>query len=359
MKGSDCAALGSTMVQRRTGHAKLATLGVLLLLTLPTVLATGTYPSASPVSRRIDTLFDIILYVGLVIGIGVEIALVYFLVLSRKVRNPPAGEEERGNARLEFAWTIVPALILITLTYLTVNTLQATDTLPDPAAPDTLAIDVTGRQWIWEFGYPDGTKGFTDLYVATGQNVLLTIRSTDVVHSFNVPSLGVKIDAIPNHDNQYWFRADTPGEYHMQCTAFCGTGHAYMIGKVIVYEATPGGPRYGKPTGGAGANVPPGPEFTADMKESGCSGDPWCIAPPTIEVTKGDGVHILVKHAGTTPPHNLKIPDYGIESAMLDKAGQTTWLNFTADKEGSFKYICGVPGHEGLGMKGTLVVKPS
>ncbi|HVL48195.1 MAG TPA: cytochrome c oxidase subunit II [Candidatus Thermoplasmatota archaeon] len=353
------------MARRTRTLRKIAVVLAALLMTLPTVLATGTYPDASPVAERISDLFAVILYVALVIGVGVEIVLIWFLWRSKSIQHPPTGEEERGHARLEFAWTVVPALILITIAYLSVSTLEATDTLPEDG-PDTIDVTVVGAQWIWRFEYPDGSTSSPDLYVAEGVNVRLTIRSVDVVHSFNVPSLGVKIDAIPNHDNKYWFRATAPGEYHMQCTAFCGISHAYMTGKVVVFPRTEGGALYGEDAAGVSGpsrgeeNVPPGPEFTVELRESNCPGDkPWCIVPQEITVNEGDGVHLRVVHVGTNRvPHNLAIgAPYSFKTIDLDERGEETWLNFTASKTTTgATYICAIPGHATNGMTGTLVV---
>jgi len=84
------------------------------------------------------------------------------------------------------------------------------------------------------FEYPNGTRVQNELRVKAGQVVLLEVTSLDVIHSFFVYDLGVKIDANPGHVNNYWFRADTPGQYRIVCAEFCGVSHYAMIGKLIV-----------------------------------------------------------------------------------------------------------------------------
>jgi heme/copper-type cytochrome/quinol oxidase subunit 2 len=119
-----------------------------------------------------------------------------------------------------------------------------------PPTQGSLHVKVIARQFYWTFqyangsaitypngttiSYPNGTSIENKLYVRVGQVVDLEVVSMDVDHSFFIPQLGVHIDAIPGHDNRYWFSADTPGQYLIECTQFCGTGHYTMIGQVIV-----------------------------------------------------------------------------------------------------------------------------
>ena len=113
-----------------------------------------------------------------------------------------------------------------------------------------LQVKVVARQFFWTFEYapnssitfpngttrvfPNGTSTENTLYVRAGEVVNLEIVSLDVAHSFFIPQLGIHIDAIPGHDNHYWFMADTPGQYIIECTQFCGTGHYTMIGQLDV-----------------------------------------------------------------------------------------------------------------------------
>jgi len=119
----------------------------------------------------------------------------------------------------------------------------------DRPPPGSLHVTVVARQFYWSFEYANGsvitfpngtTKAFPNgyttqntLYVKAGEVVDLYIISLDVAHSFFIPELGVHIDAIPGHDNHYWLRADSPGQYSIVCTQFCGTGHYTMIGQLV------------------------------------------------------------------------------------------------------------------------------
>lgn len=124
--------------------------------------------------------------------------------------------------------------------------LVAVDT-PPPGG--SLHVKVVARQFYWTFEYapnstitypngttivyPNGTSLQNTLYVKAGEVVDLELVSEDVAHSFFIPELGVHIDAIPGHDNHYWLRADSPGQYLIECTQFCGTGHYTMIGQLV------------------------------------------------------------------------------------------------------------------------------
>lgn len=97
-----------------------------------------------------------------------------------------------------------------------------------PHAPDPIRIAAEGRMWDWRFTYPDGRESVGVLHLPAGREVELAVSSPDVIHSFWIPRLGGKIDAIPGHVNRIRLRADAPGEYAGVCAEYCGTGHAAM-----------------------------------------------------------------------------------------------------------------------------------
>jgi cytochrome c oxidase subunit 2 len=138
----------------------------------------------------------------------------------------------RGNARFELAWTIAPAIVLTFIAFPTVAAIFRTQA---PAPPDALRVRVTGHQWWWEFQYPDlGIATASDLYLPAGRPVVLELGSPDVIHSFWVPQLGGKRDAVPGRVNRILLRPSTPGEYPGQCAEFCGRSHANMRHLAVV-----------------------------------------------------------------------------------------------------------------------------
>lgn len=101
-----------------------------------------------------------------------------------------------------------------------------------PAASDPIHITVEGHQFYWQFDYPNGARSIRTLHVPAGKNVELKVVAPDVIHSWWIPELGGKIQAIPGHVNHTWFRANEPGTYHGQCAELCGLYHARMLATV-------------------------------------------------------------------------------------------------------------------------------
>jgi cytochrome c oxidase subunit 2 len=229
---------------------------------IPSTLAFFTPLSGgSPNANHIDTLYKITLYVALVIFLLVEGALFYALVRFR-ARKGAVPAQIRGNTRLEVAWTVGAALILVALAVLTFVKLPSIQNPPNSAPNGALAsvgrplyasaerklppngkslnINVIGRQYIWQFVYPGANEpdglgapySYEELVVPTDTTVTLDIVSSDVVHSWWVPELGGKFQAVPGYHNYTWFKIGKPGIYRGQCAVLCGRGHARMIATV-------------------------------------------------------------------------------------------------------------------------------
>jgi cytochrome c oxidase subunit II len=214
-------------------------------LLAPTVVwADALTPEAggSPNADEIDALYKLVLYVALAVFVGVEGMLVYSLFRYRAARGRVAAQI-RGNTRLEMGWTVGGALILVVLTVITFIKLGAISQ-PSAAAPavatvgDTpadsraLRIEVSGQQYIWRFRYPSGVLAYEQMVVPTGTTVLLDIVSKDVAHSWWIPRLGGKADAIPGYTNHTWFRITRAGVFRGQCAELCGRNHADMTAHV-------------------------------------------------------------------------------------------------------------------------------
>ncbi len=137
----------------------------------------------------------------------------------------------RGIRPKHWIWwggVIVPLPVILALTAASVWLGAA------PPAP-TLRIEAEARMWHWQFRYPDGTESTDVLHIPAGQDVLIAVTSPDVIHSFWIPRLGGKIDAVPGHENTIVLRADTPGEYGGICAEYCGTGHVDMSFTAIAH----------------------------------------------------------------------------------------------------------------------------
>jgi cytochrome c oxidase subunit 2 len=240
----------------------LVTLALAVSLVLaPDALANFLTPKAggSPNANEIDSLYKIVLYLAAVVFVVVEGALAYSVYKFRAKKGAVAAQIH-GNTRLEIGWTVAAALILVVLTVVTfiklpsiVNppnsdssglVLSASLTEPSPPNGKKLTVCVQGRQFIWRFTYGTGclTGAFADklpysyttMEVPEHTTVVLKIQSTDVIHSWWVPSLGGKVDAVPGYTTYTWFKALHTGFFHGQCAQLCGTNHAAMVAFVRV-----------------------------------------------------------------------------------------------------------------------------
>lgn len=222
----------------------------------------GPNSGASPNAKQISNLYNITLYVALVIFVLVEGALVYALYHFRK-RKGAVAKQTHGNTRLEIGWTVGAAVILLALAGLTFAKLSSiqdpVDSSPEgehlvsdtsrlyasseqklPPNGKSLNITIVGRQFVWQFVYPGANEAdglgapysYEEMVVPTKTTVTLNIESADVVHSWWVPALGGKFQAVPGYKNYTWFKIEKPGVFRGQCALICGRGHARMIATV-------------------------------------------------------------------------------------------------------------------------------
>src|SRR5680860_176680 len=235
--------------RRRTG-GRMLTLGLLGMIATLVLTACGPdvskpYTTISPASDTADdvqSLYILVFWLALVVFVGVQFAIVYIALRFRRARpsrqRPP---QVHGNKRLEIAWTVIPAVVLLVILIPTITTLYD----HDAAAQDgDLVIDVYGKQWWWEVHYgEDKGQGSEDLGIITaneihspvGENVVFNLRTNNVIHSFWVPRLSGKMDLMPGHVNKLSITAQEPGVYYGECAEFCGAQHAWMRFTVIVH----------------------------------------------------------------------------------------------------------------------------
>jgi cytochrome c oxidase subunit 2 len=199
----------------------------------------------SPNADAINDTYYVLLGVTGVVFLAVEVALVVFLLKYRRRDRPvdAEGPQVHGNTRLELLWTIVPVfLVTIVVGYVFYKLPDVSDVTraaTEPAGVPNLVIDVEGRQFYWEFTYPDGRITYDTMVVPVNRTVELNVTAPDfdVIHSWWIPALGGKIDAIPGKLNHTWFRAEAEGEYEGSCTEFCGLQHAEMTMVVRAVDA--------------------------------------------------------------------------------------------------------------------------
>ncbi len=228
-------------VRRRTAILTAAVLSALALA--GAALAGSGYgglvpqTSDSPNARGITHSYLLISGVAIGICLLVEGLLITFVIRFRRGRRSreSEGPQIHGSGRLELIWTIAPALILAGIVGFVLATLPGIEDIP-AANADGGRLDVTveGHQFYWLFRYPNGALSFDELVVPAQKNVKLTVVTPpgDVIHSYWVPQLGGKIDAIPGRTNHTWFRAPELKTYPGQCAELCGVQHAMMRNSV-------------------------------------------------------------------------------------------------------------------------------
>ena len=216
-----------------------------LLLRGATSLETFPLNTLNPQGRKADIIYSLVVPVFAIAGlvfILVEVGVLWMAARFRRNHDDVEGVGEpvqvHGNTGLEIGWTIVPAVILAVVAVFNANAiLQMDDTNAD-------AIDVTvvGQQWWWEYRYDIDSDGTVDIITATqmvipaGRDVKLAIQSRDVIHSFWIPALNGKMDAVPGRTHPLVIEAADPGIYEGQCTEFCGLSHGVMRMQVKALE---------------------------------------------------------------------------------------------------------------------------
>jgi cytochrome c oxidase subunit 2 len=221
------------------GEAALAGLGQ------PSPWQIGLQQSASPVMDNIIWFHDFLLYI--ITGIaGFVLVLLVVVMVRFNARSNPIPSRTTHNTLIEIAWTLIPIVILMFIAVPSFKLLFLQLNVP----PADLTVKATGKQWYWSYSYPDnGQFEFDSLMLKEGERkegqprllavdnemvvpVNKTVRvittGSDVIHSFAVPSFGIKIDAVPGRINETWFTATREGVYYGQCSELCGKDHAFM-----------------------------------------------------------------------------------------------------------------------------------
>ncbi len=205
----------------------------------------GLQEAASPVMVDIVSFHNFLLWVITAITVFV-LVLLLIIIVRFNARANPTPSRTTHNAVLEVMWTIVPVIILVAIA---IPSFRLLFLQLDEPTPD-LTVKATGKQWYWSYNYPDnGNFEFDSLLVEDkdlkpGQPRLLTVDNemvvpvnkvvhvlvtgADVIHSFAMPSFGIKIDAVPGRLNDTWFKATSEGLFHGQCSELCGKDHAFM-----------------------------------------------------------------------------------------------------------------------------------
>ena len=232
--------LAMAMVAILTGaQAALAGLGQ------PSPWQVGLQQSASPVMDNIIWFHDFLLYI--ITGIvGFVLVLLVVVMVRFNARTNPIPSRTTHHTLIEIAWTLIPIVILMFIAVPSFKLLFFQLNVP----PADLTVKATGKQWYWSYSYPDNGQFEFDssmlkegerkegqprllavdneMVVPVNKTVRVITTGSDVIHSFAVPSFGIKIDAVPGRINETWFTATREGVYYGQCSELCGKDHAFM-----------------------------------------------------------------------------------------------------------------------------------
>jgi cytochrome c oxidase subunit 2 len=210
----------------------------------PTPWELGLQQSASPVMDDITWFHDFLLWLIAAITLFV-LVLLAIVVVRFNARANPVPSRTTHNTTIEILWTVIPVLILVSVAIPSFRLLFYQLKVP----PADVTVKVTGKQWFWSYQYPDSKFEFdslmvqdkdlkadqprllavdNEMVVPVNKVVRVLVTGADVIHSFSVPSFGIKIDAIPGRLNETWFKAEREGVYYGQCSQLCGRDHAFM-----------------------------------------------------------------------------------------------------------------------------------
>ena len=179
----------------------------------------------------IDQLFGLTLGIATVVFVIVQGSLLYSIVrFGRQPGDDTDGPPVRGNHKLEFFWTVVPALTIFFVGFMSYQVLAAIE----KPQTDALVVEVKGFQFAWQFYYPEQDVTSTEMHIPVDRQVQLKLRSNDVIHSFWVPEMRIKKDVMPDRVTETFITGTETGTYPIVCTELCGAGHAVMRSQIIV-----------------------------------------------------------------------------------------------------------------------------
>ncbi|MGE5664679.1 MAG: cytochrome c oxidase subunit II [Deltaproteobacteria bacterium] len=230
--------------------------------------AVAAQEAASRTAVQVDAVFVFIAVVSLFFFLLVEGMLVWFAVRYRRRKGEEAAalSDVRSNTLLETIWIVIPSLVVVAFFYygyVVFRDMQA----PRPGAGE---INVTARQFSYEFLYPDGRKAVNELRVPEGRPVKLVMISSDVLHGFFIPDYRIKQGIVPGQYTTLWLSPDKAGTFDIFCTQYCGVGHSTMRARLVVMP--PAEYAQWAASGKAGAGVPTADRGKELLESSGCLG---------------------------------------------------------------------------------------
>ncbi|HYS45588.1 MAG TPA: cytochrome c oxidase subunit II [Rhizomicrobium sp.] len=224
---------------------------------LPSNYQMGFQPAASPVMDQIEDFHRLLVYIIVAVCLFV-LALLVWIVIKYRAGANAVPSKVHHNTLLEVAWTLIPVIILVFIAVPSFRLLYFEAAIPKP----DVTLKAIGKQWFWSYEYPGSAAGFTydslglsdadalkagkprllgtdnPIYVPVNKVIEVDTVGADVIHSWAMPQMGVKMDAVPGRINKTWFKPTQTGVFYGQCSELCGARHAYMpIELHVVSEA--------------------------------------------------------------------------------------------------------------------------
>ncbi len=221
---------------------------------------------ASEIAPKVDWLHHWITDISVFFTVAIVGAMLYFAIRYRKKDNKHHDTPQiKGSHFLEVVWTVVPTIICIFIAYYGVAIFREMKHVPK----DALTINVSGQKWLWDFEYPaSGKKSTGEFVVPVNKPIKLVLQSRDVLHSFFIPAMRVKSDAIKGYFTYLSFKPVRTGEYHVFCTEYCGKDHSAMRATLrVVSEAD-----YERWVNDTSEKLPPAEKGKALFVKKGCNG---------------------------------------------------------------------------------------
>ncbi|MGD2109281.1 MAG: cytochrome c oxidase subunit II [Phycisphaerae bacterium] len=191
--------------------------------------------AVSDIAREVDRAFLLIGGASVILLVGITVAMVAFAIKFRRSRAKTT-VQVGGNTFLEVTWTVIPTIIVMWMFYVGYRGFGMMGRVPD----DHMVVNVTGKQWVWSFSYPEEQVDASEMVVPVNTPVLVNLTSPpeDVIHSFYIPAFRVKEDALPGQATSLWFESEREGTYSILCAEFCGKDHSKMVSwlKVVSRE---------------------------------------------------------------------------------------------------------------------------
>jgi len=301
-----------------TATAVIVLLGLVAIFFWVYAPITGLMPEAVDRARQIDLLYRFLAASGTALLIAVFGYILYFVFRFRRRKDTPAdaiGLQIHDNHKLEFWWTLIPSMYILVLAIISVNLFFQIE--PVNAQGNTLVVEALGHQWFYTFRYPGIHGEVGEMHLPVNQPVTLHVSAYDVIHSFWVPDMRLKVDMVPGLINTLVFTPTRVGRYELECTEFCGTFHGDMRSgtqqdKAYVYIDPPGKYKaWYDATQKAQANASDAVQVSSGASLDLSKGDP--AAGKTLFQTKCSACHAL-------GPFDKKIVGPGLMGVLHDPA---------------------------------------